>query len=133
MLHHLKLGQRGEAIAQAYVRQFCSLRHLNWKSGKREIDIIAERNNVIYFIEVKTRSSSRYGWPEEAVDYRKQQHIQQAAANYLLQYALYPAAIRFDIIAITFKDRIKERGVDNECSEYNEHHEYELMHFKDVF
>ena len=116
MINHLALGQRGEAIAQAYVRRYCTLLHLNWKSGKREIDIIAGKSNIIYFIEVKTRSSHRYGWPEEAVDWRKKAHIQGVADDYLLRYNLYPEAIRFDIIAITFNGEA-----------------YELEHFRDVF
>jgi putative endonuclease len=116
MINHLALGQRGEAIAQAYVRRYCSVLHLNWKSGRREIDIIAGKGNAIYFIEVKTRSSARYGWPEEAVDWRKQAHIQEAASDYLLCYNLYPAVIRFDIIAIILMGE-----------------EYELRHFRDVF
>lgn len=116
MLNHISLGQRGETIAQAYVRLHCTLLHLNWKSGRREIDIIASKDQTIYFIEVKTRSSALFGWPEEAVDFRKQEHIQSVANDYLLRYQLHPVAIRFDIIAITFSGE-----------------EYELRHFRDVF
>lgn len=116
MENHLTLGRQGENIAQAYVQQHCTLLHVNWKSGRREIDIIATKNNIIYFIEVKTRRSARFGWPETAVNFRKQAHIQDAASDYLCQFHLHPAAIRFDIIAITFSGET-----------------YELMHFRDVF
>ncbi|NLR58063.1 YraN family protein [Chitinophaga polysaccharea] len=115
-MHHLSLGQQGEAIAQAYVRRHCSVLHVNWKSGRREIDIIAGKDNNIYFIEVKTRCSDRYGWPEEAVNYKKEEHIRSVASDYLLQYGLHPVSIRFDIIAITF---------------YGD--TYDLMHLRDVF
>ncbi|HVI46172.1 MAG TPA: YraN family protein [Chitinophaga sp.] len=108
---------RGEAIAKAYVSKHCCIRHCNWVSSRKEIDIVAEKNGCIYFIEVKTRASNRFGWPEAAVDHRKQDHIQAVAADYLEYFQLYPSAIRFDIIAITFQD-------DGS---------YELMHFKDVF
>ncbi|SEW50556.1 YraN family protein [Chitinophaga arvensicola] len=116
MLNHLSLGQRGESIAQAYVRRHCTILHVNWKCGKREIDIIARKAEELFFIEVKTRSTDRFGWPEEAVNYRKEEHIRSVAEEYLLQYDLEPVAIRFDIIAITFSGEV-----------------YELLHLKDVF
>lgn len=116
MLNHLTLGQRGESIAQAYVRRHCTILHVNWKCGRREIDIIAEKEQHLFFIEVKTRSTDRFGWPEEAVNHRKEAHIRSVAENYLLYYDLNPVAIRFDIIAITFNGD-----------------EYELVHLRDVF
>ncbi|PSL43437.1 putative endonuclease [Chitinophaga niastensis] len=116
MLNHLSLGRRGEIIAQDYVSKHCTLLHINWKSGRKEIDIIAEKKGTLYFIEVKTRSNNRYGWPEEAVNYKKQEHIQEVATDYLEHYNLHPIAIRFDIIAITFMGE-----------------KYELMHLRDVF
>ncbi|MCW3465715.1 YraN family protein [Chitinophaga nivalis] len=116
MSDHLILGERGEAVAQAYVRQYCQILHTNWKYERKELDIIACREGRLYFIEVKTRRGARYGWPEMAVDFRKQENIQTAAAAYLEYFALHPATIRFDIIAITFYQA-----------------EYQLMHFRDVF
>ncbi|NSL86464.1 YraN family protein [Chitinophaga sp. Mgbs1] len=110
------LGQQGEAIAREYTGRYCRLLHTNWKYGRKEIDIIAVRNNIIYFIEVKTRTGNRFGWPEEAVDDRKQEHIREVAAAYLEIFDLHPAAIRFDIIAITFTAA-----------------SWELLHLRDVF
>lgn len=109
-------GHEGEKIAQEYVRRFCTIRHTNWKYGRKEIDIVAENGGTIYFIEVKARSSNRFGWPEEAVDHKKQYHIQLVAAAYLEYFHLCPEAIRFDIIAVTFT----AEG-------------YELLHLRDVF
>ncbi|RFS19209.1 YraN family protein [Chitinophaga silvatica] len=116
MPQHLTIGQLGENIAGEYVSRYCRILHKNWKYGRKEIDIIAENNGVIYFIEVKTRSSDQFGWPEESVNYQKQEHIQLAAEAYLFQNDLTPSTIRFDIISIILN---KES--------------YELMHFKDVF
>ncbi|NLR68206.1 YraN family protein [Chitinophaga varians] len=109
-------GREGEKIAQEYVRRFCTIRHTNWKHHRKEIDIVAENNGTIYFIEVKARNGSRFGWPEEAVDHKKQEHIQVVAAAYLEYFQLCPPAIRFDIIAVTF-----ETGG------------HELLHLRDVF
>ena len=116
MVNHISLGRRGELIAQAYVRRYCTILHVNWKSGRKEIDIIAQKEKQIYFIEVKTRSTDRFGWPEEAVNARKEEHIRIVATDYLLYYHLNPEAIRFDIIAIIFSGDA-----------------YELEHLKDVF
>ncbi|MBC9933290.1 YraN family protein [Chitinophaga qingshengii] len=115
-MNKLETGREGERIAREYVQRSCRIRHTNWKYGRKEIDIIAEKGQTIYFIEVKTRNSNRFGWPEEAVDAAKQEHIQSVAEAYLWQFKLYPEAIRFDIIAITFTD-------DG----------HELMHLRDVF
>lgn len=116
MSTHLTIGQRGETIAQDYVRRYCTLLHTNWKYARKEIDIIATSRNILYFIEVKTRSTSRFGWPEDAVGHKKQEHIQFAAAAYMEQFNLHPDNIRFDIIAITFSGDA-----------------YELVHLRDCF
>ncbi|WP_143310866.1 YraN family protein [Chitinophaga vietnamensis] len=117
MKRHLRLGQQGERLALAYVRRYCDVLHTNWKYGRKEIDIIAARQGVIYFIEVKTRSSKRFGFPEQAVDHRKEAHIREVAEAYLRTYDLQPAAIRFDIISVI----IKEAAM------------HELIHLRDVF
>ncbi|NML39393.1 YraN family protein [Chitinophaga sp. G-6-1-13] len=109
-------GREGERIAQEYVRRFCAIRHTNWKYGKKEIDIVAENDGIIYFIEVKARNGSRFGWPEEAVNNKKREHIQLVAAAYLECFHLFPEAIRFDIIAVTFSTE-----------------GHELLHLRDVF
>ncbi|MBV8251094.1 MAG: YraN family protein [Chitinophaga sp.] len=111
------IGKQGEQLAAQYTAGYCSIRHVNWKYGRYELDIIAERGGTIYFIEVKTRSSTHFGFPEDAVTVVKEAHIRAAAAHYLETYDLHPQAIRFDIISIVLR-----RG-----------HSPELVHLKDVF
>ena len=118
MASHNELGKKGEQIARMYVQeQSYEIIHSNWKWGKKEIDIIARRGNELVFIEVKTRINSLFGWPEEAVHYKKRKFLQGAAEVYLERSGDTPAAIRFDIIAITFTQGEK----------------YELEHFEDAF
>ena len=104
------LGQAGEHSAQ----QWCSQHHLqvletNYVAPqtRTEIDIIAQDTTTaeIVFLEVKTRSKSHHGWPEEAVHFRKQQKIRQAAIQWLAdirendpQFG-YPE-LRFDVLAL---------------------------------
>lgn len=80
----------------------------NYRCKFGEIDIIAEKNDVICFVEVKTRSSYNYGRPCESVNYEKKKHIRRTAANYLndLNKPEYISRrYRFDVIEI-IADRI---------------------------
>ncbi|NIG56201.1 YraN family protein [Chitinophaga sp. Cy-1792] len=117
MSNHVRLGKQGEALALAYVAKYCEVLHCNWKSGRLELDIVARRHTCIYFIEVKTRRTDLFGYPEEAVDRKKEQHIRDAATRYLEVHELHPREIRFDIIAIVKNDS----GA------------LQLFHLKDVF
>ena len=65
-----------------------------------EIDIVAEKNDIPHFIEVKTRSSWQYGTPEEAVNRKKIQDLLKAANGFLNQYPKY-VDFRIDILSIT--------------------------------
>ncbi len=94
------LGQKGEELAAAYLQQAgYVIRHRNWRSGRTEIDIIAELGGEIVFVEVKTRSSDYAVHPAEAVNVPKQRTIVNAASGYLSAYKIDKQA-RFDIITI---------------------------------
>lgn len=85
-LYQKKLGKIGEDLAFDYLKSHSFLvleKNFNSKFG--EIDIIAEKNHALYFIEVKTRSNLSHGAPYEAVNKRKVYHIKKAAQYYLLK------------------------------------------------
>lgn len=104
MASHIDLGKTGELFAREYLlRETYQLLHVNWRYGRREIDIIAIRDGCLVFFEVKTLSHETFGWPERKVNARKQQHLQSVATAYMEQMTNLPKAIRFDIIAITFR------------------------------
>ena len=97
------LGPRGEKLAVGWLRQKgYTIRDRNWRSGRTEIDIIAENEKYIAFVEVKTRSADRLVNPAEAVNVPKQRTIIFAASNYIKRYNLEKEA-RFDIITVIFK------------------------------
>jgi len=74
----------GEDGACAYLEvQGYRILKRNYRCYSGEIDIIASKDNVLSFVEVKTRSSTQYGLPREAVTYGKQKKIRRAAENYL--------------------------------------------------
>lgn len=94
------LGPQGEELAAGYlVRQGFRIRHRNWRSGRTEIDIIAENDQYIVFVEVKSRSADYAVHPAEAVSVPKQRTIINAASNYIDTYGIFKEA-RFDIITV---------------------------------
>ncbi|MDO4265735.1 MAG: YraN family protein [Eubacteriales bacterium] len=74
----------------------------NYRTRRGEIDLIAlcEDGRTLAFIEVKYRKTARCGMPSEAVDVRKQIRIRNTAEQYLLENALFDAAVRFDVVEI---------------------------------
>ena len=103
-----KLGQIGEDLAVKYLAQKeYQVLVRNYRYKRAEIDIIAKYQQKIIFIEVKARSGTQFGQPEEFVTPQKEALIQSAAENYLFENQL-DAAIRFDIIAI-----LKEKNTYN--------------------
>ena len=101
MAAHNELGKWGEDLAVAYLQgKDYQILERDWKSGRRDIDIIARDTDLTtVFVEVKTRRNRLFGEPEEAIDYRKMQSLQQAI-NHYIKFRHLNGAVRFDIISI---------------------------------
>lgn len=101
-LHRTKQkGKEGEDQAVAFLRASgIHIKSRNFRSGRKEIDIIAQQGNCILFIEVKNRSNDDFGCPEEFVDASQQERILEAAEDWMLANQ-WTGKIRFDIIAIS--------------------------------
>ena len=101
MAAHNELGKWGEDLAVAYLQgKDYMIIERDWKSGRRDIDIIAkDESGTIVFVEVKTRRNRVFGEPEEAIDYTKMQSLQQAI-NHYIKYHRINSEVRFDIISI---------------------------------
>lgn len=117
MATHNLLGQQGETIAKNFLEtNGYEILDENWCYGKAEVDLIAYRDKRIIFVEVKTRTSTGFGQPEDFVTESKQILLQKAAEEYL--YLMnFKGEIRFDIISILFA----KNG------------EYKLKHIEDAF
>ena len=102
--HDSLLGKWGEELACKYLRQHnYKLLARNFRHHRySEIDIIAQKGEELFFIEVKTRASSKYGRPAEAVTPVKQQKIHRCAEYYLQQQGLlaHTPPLSFDVIEI---------------------------------
>ena len=100
MSNNIEFGKKGEELAQAYLRNLSyKLIELNWRFGKNEIDIIAEKDDLIIVVEVKTRKSNYICEPEISVTKSKQKSIIRAANAYL-RWNNISLETRFDIISI---------------------------------
>jgi putative endonuclease len=94
------LGKRGEMMAADYLTERgYSIVARNWRSGKKEIDIIAATDTRIVFVEVKTRDEGYLVHPDEAVSVKKQRNIIFAAQKWI-ELNKPSLEARFDIITI---------------------------------
>jgi putative endonuclease len=101
---HIALGKQGENLATEHLRQKgYEIRHRNWRNGRSEVDIIARIGNDWVFVEVKTRGTDYFGYPEEAVSKAKQKQLQKAADAYIEEFEVQ-GEIRFDIVAIVLNE-----------------------------
>ena len=117
MAEHNDLGRKGEEIAINFItKKGYQVLETNWRHRKAEIDIIAKLDEVLIFIEVKSRSSYVFGRPESFVDAKKQQLIADAASVYMDEVG-HEWEVRFDIISVLF---------------HNEAYQ-SIDHFKDAF
>ena len=100
MAKHNDLGDFGEERAAGYLRsQGYILRHQKWTSGKKELDIVAEKGNVLVVVEVKTRSTDHFAHPKETITNAKIRNIVNAAEAYIFRYNLMMET-RFDIVSV---------------------------------
>ena len=109
MATHLKFGSDGEDMADKWLTEKgYQILHRNWRYRQYEIDIVAQKNNKLHFVEVKSRNASPFGYPEDSVKKKKFKSLQRAADQYLF---LNPGHkwIQYDILAITlYKDKEPE-------------------------
>ena len=101
MAAHNELGKWGEDCAADYLqRKGYTIIERDWKSGHRDIDIIAaDEDGTVVFVEVKTRRNRLFGAPEEAVDYQKLQSL-QSAMNHYIKFQHINGNVRLDIITV---------------------------------
>lgn len=100
MANHLDTGKQGERLAIQYlVDKAFTILFTNWRYAHYEIDVIARRNGVLHFIEVKTRRSEKFGFPEESITDKKLQNLINAAEGFLITYPEWKR-VQFDVLSI---------------------------------
>jgi len=110
-----ELGLEGEQLAADYLlSKGFKILEMNYRYKRSEIDIICSKGDLLVFVEVKVRTNTNYGLPEDFVDEPKSVRIVQGADQYIEEND-WTGQIRFDIISIIKKDKA------------------ELKHFEDAF
>lgn len=100
MANHNDLGKLGEELAVDYLQKSgYEILDTNWRFQKAEVDIIAQKENVLAVVEVKTRSSLDFGLPQDFVKPKKIQLLVKAINEYVVNNDL-DVTVRFDVIAI---------------------------------
>jgi putative endonuclease len=101
------VGYQGETLAATFLeKKGYNILERNWRTPYGEIDLIAKRDDVISFVEVKTRASRSLGPPEISITHRKEEHMRCAAEYYIQQHPELNNDWRIDAITI-------QLGVDN--------------------
>jgi len=102
MASHNELGKDGEELATKWLKEKgYSILHRNWRHSYYELDIVALKNKMLHFIEVKTLNNSPFGHPEDSVTKKKFKNLQRAADEFLFLNPGYKW-IQYDILSITF-------------------------------
>ncbi len=99
------LGKWGEKVASEYlVKTGYQVLDRNVRTEYGEIDLIAEQGCVLVFVEVKTRQSSTYGYPEESITRLKIDHMIDSAEAYLQTIPDYEGDWRIDVVAVEINE-----------------------------
>ena len=103
MAKHQITGQEGERLARDYFDNMgYQILDTNWRYGHLELDIIAFKDGMLHFIEVKTLVEGSAGLPEESVNRKKRLNLLKAAELFMITKQ-YAGPIQFDVLAIVLK------------------------------
>ena len=107
MAEHNEVGKKGEALAAEFLTaKGYNVMDRNYRFQKAEVDLVLLQLDPaeVVFVEVKTRSTTLWGQPEESVDEAKKQLIFKAADSYIYEKQLSTVPVRFDIVAISLEN-----------------------------
>jgi putative endonuclease len=108
-LNRRSLGREGEECAWAHLRRKgYALVERNYRTRFGEIDLVVEKDGVIVFVEVRSKSGVRFGAALESVDRRKQRQVGRMAVEFLARRRLRDRRARFDVVAVEWQDGAPE-------------------------
>jgi putative endonuclease len=108
-------GEVGERVAERWLRRRgWRVLQRRFRSGHRDIDLVAERDGMVAFVEVKARRDGTYGDPVEAVNWKKRRELARSAAVWIDRHGRPHETYRFDVIGVLVEgDRVRVRHVEN--------------------
>jgi putative endonuclease len=113
-----RFGAAGERLAERWLRMHgWRVLERRYRSGHRDIDLVAERDGLVAFVEVKARAGTRFGDPVEAVNWKKRQELVRSASVWIDRHGRPGEHYRFDVMAVLVTgDRVRIRHVENAFS-----------------
>lgn len=95
------IGRKGEDIAADYLTQRgCEVLERNVRTAYGEIDLVVLKDDTLLFVEVKTRTSRAFGYPETAITETKMMHMMNCAENYMQEHPDYTMPWQLDVISV---------------------------------
>ena len=108
-----QLGAIGEKLALAYIKKKSyKIIETNYRCHSGEIDIVARQKDCLVFVEVRTRSTTQYGTPEESLSSVKQKHMINSAYHYLQNHQKLPGNWRIDLVAVELDELDKIKRIE---------------------
>jgi putative endonuclease len=109
------LGEEGERIAAVWLAERgWRILDRRFRNGHRDLDLVAEREGLVAFVEVKTRRGKDFGHPVEAVNWRKQRELVRSASVWIARHGSGEQTFRFDVVGVLMSgDGCLVRHVEN--------------------
>ena len=113
-----EFGEVGERVAERWLRRHgWRVLQRRFRNGHRDIDLVAERDGLIAFVEVKARRGYRFGDPVEAVHWRKQRELVRSAAVWIDRHGRPNDSYRFDVIGVLMEgNSVRIKHIENAFS-----------------
>ena len=111
-------GEIGERVAERWLRRKgWRIVQRRFRNGRRDIDLVVERDGLIAFVEVKARKGTEFGLPVEAVNWRKQRELSRSAHVWIERHGRPEDSYRFDVIGVLVEGAtVRVRHVENAFS-----------------
>jgi putative endonuclease len=110
-----EVGEAGERVAEARLTQRgWRILDRRFRNGHRDLDLVAEREGLVAFVEVKARTGREFGQPVEAVNWRKQRELARSASVWIARFGMREQTFRFDVIGVLMDgERVRVQHVEN--------------------
>lgn len=111
----MDFGLKGEQVAERWLSsKGWTVLQRRYRSGHRDIDLIARRDGLIAFVEVKARTGEAFGDPVEAVNWKKRNELVRSACTWIDRHGRPGEVYRFDVIGVLVTgERVRVRHVEN--------------------
>lgn len=111
----MEFGRQGERVAERWLQaRGWRVVQRRYRSGHRDIDLVAQRDQLVAFIEVKARTGAEFGDPVEAVNWKKRKELIRSAWTWIGRHGRPGEAYRFDVIGVLVSGpRVRVRHVEN--------------------